>query len=159
LDVQHRISDKNQVDIASEVAPLNSEIRETLEVFRRTTWNYLQAADLAESTVVTQEHDSRLQQLAKNRAEALATLGSQLRSITAKQIAETDAEIRALTLKRDDFTQNIKVIQDEIAFHRILLGSDLDARTRKREELSAALSAAQNELSQLQQIPEPSKAH
>lgn len=154
VDVKHRLTDKNQVDLASEVASLSTEIRETLEVFRRATWNYLQATDGSELTSPSVEHQTRLEQLAKARTEALAALGLQMQELTERKILETDSKVKELTLQRYELNEKISALQEEIAFHRILVGSDTAARDLKRREIESSLAKSKDELKQLQQIPD-----
>jgi len=154
LTVQRTLTDKNQIDLASEVAPFSKEIQETLEQFRRATWNYLQAADAGERAANASEHDARLQQLAKERSAALANLGAKLKAVSEKSAAGADSLIADLTLKRDELSQQIRDLEEEIAFTRILVGGDSTAREQAQRQIDSALQSARSELARMQQVPD-----
>jgi len=147
-----RLQSTDPVNLAGEVSVASEVVREQKSSFERATWEYLQEAESLRYNPTDMTLRQRVAELTEVRKQRMNELGDGVREAIKEEIANADYEITELSLRRDRIEADMRELQNQLEYVRILMHGDDEAKAELQRQLTAELEVSKSELGELEDL-------
>jgi hypothetical protein len=144
-----KFASSDPVNLAGEVAVSSVPVKEAKDRFEQATWEYLKQVEAHRYNPGDRELERRVGQLMQQRNDALNELSDATRRAIDEAVAEADRTVGALSLKKDQLNEELRVITREAQFAHVLLSGTPEEKAHFKEELVREKRIAEAERSTL----------
>jgi len=147
-----RLQTTDPVNLAGEVAVSSEVVREQKTSFERATWEYLQEAESLRYNPTDMNLRQRVAELTDTRKQRMSELADSIGAAIKEEISKADQEITELSIKRDRIESDMKELQNQLEYVRILMHGDPESKQQLQQKIQAELAVSKSELIELEDL-------
>ncbi|MDC0357772.1 Stp1/IreP family PP2C-type Ser/Thr phosphatase [Oligoflexia bacterium] len=149
---QKRLQSTNGINLAGEVSVGSQRVKESKEIFERSSWEYLKEAEILRYNPTDEAQQEKVKRLTLMRKQRMSELSEEVRRAIDDEVGQADHQITELSLKREEIETRISNFKKENEYLKILMGNNPMSKKAKKAELQRELEISKNELQELERL-------